>query len=119
MSDLKAACERLRRVAAGALPIGVYADSGGWRDQDYRTLANAYLAEHCADDEIETTSEWLRENVPQAKIVDDGQCDVEFVVVCSKGSLTMGTVVSFYTPTRGHVRRLMAVIGLEAAKEGV
>ncbi len=60
MSEINAAnaAERLRQNESGdaCYPF----DGGVMEMEDTRTLAEAYLAEHPADDELEITDDWLR-----------------------------------------------------------
>lgn len=72
MSDTKQAAERLRRLAAGESWVAIYGDAedseGCLRDRF--TVANAFLAEHAADDDEPITEEWWH-----------SQCCVETITI--------------------------------------
>lgn len=111
MSDeLRAAAERFRqRTRIGIAGPGIPAC-----DEDAHALADAYLAEHPADDAEPVSEEWLllvgfASSARHPQRLNVGQLS------CSCGSLwCYGGVVLSRTPmTRGDVRRLCQALGVE------
>ena len=117
MSDLKAACERLRRVTTGESIWKVYDGlaCGYQLGEDRKLLVAAYLAEHPADEDEPVTHEWLRENSQADWVVDEPTGKPEIILrgAWQRGMVTLVTAVTIATPTRGHVRRLIAALGLD------
>lgn len=127
MSDeLREAADRLRRMRAESAAFdGGYHDTTEGRQQsliDHVTLAEAWLAEHLADDDEAVTKEWL--------------LSIGFVEVSLGLSLDTGYVPVLYQnnrnaklwsighfacklecyKTNGDVRRLLAALGIEVSK---
>jgi len=128
--ELRAAAERVRRAMAGEHPYAIYgeddAKTQGWYDR--KVLAEAYLAEHPADDAELVTAEWL--------IAVGGSLRSEeyqrFAFPVSHGELivwltekdaakriawfdTCDDATGSYIPfdgTRGQMRRLCAALGI-------
>ena len=59
--ELRAAAERIRRFKSGEHPFAIYGEDDaatqGWHDR--KILAEAYIAEHPADDETGLSVEWM------------------------------------------------------------
>lgn len=137
MSDdpIQAAAGRLRRWRAGEDPWAVYgvADEDHpnalvreLADADRAVLADAYLAEHPADDAEPVTEEWLKSEVGMTvpswhtyeprllrEVVDDeGRWDMRLWWAIERRSFEIGgrTVP---VATRGDVRRLFSALGVE------
>lgn len=119
--DVKAALERRRA-------------NPGWRGMYYPypaavddaiILADAYLAEHPADDGEPVTADWMRSFAPNPGLyfpLNDDESGVWFVFNPEGCYMAISDGVNRSAelpvpPTRGHVRRLCAALGVEL-KEG-
>lgn len=114
--EIRAAAERLRRLEAGEHQDAVYGDfANAFRRLDTQTLADAFLAEHPADDDEPDTEEWLR-GVGFTDCKNDG---LRLSILARYPNLGMpfwevcGTVIRLAQPkTRGQLRRLCAALGI-------
>lgn len=116
--DQQAAIERLRNRAAGGTPYSRY---GYLCDvvlgEDLQAVADAYLAEHAADDGEPVTEEWLRSVGFKRESWHPLQldCDSDIDIRCTPELLVVGHRSDEWdvkaNPTRGDVRRLCAAHG--------
>lgn len=133
MSDVRAAAERLRQMRADSEAFdGGYPDNEDGRLQslcDHAILADAYLAEHPADDDEPVTEDFIRSlNPPRyweagAEYVWPDVCLRYSLEICdgkppvlSAGFYIDGGDKPVYLPhikTRGDVRRLCRALGVE------
>lgn len=108
MTELEAAAARFRTNNYGGLPT--INERSLLPGRDAFDLANAYLAEHPADDGEQVTADWIKANV-----------DSHFGGETEQGDLFIETADSFITlpesATRGHVRRLCAALGITLREE--
>lgn len=112
--DVRAAAERFQFHGSDRYP-------GCFRDASM--LAAAYLAEHPADDELGVTEEWLR-SVGFAETRDicyghpileigSEDCTLDCDLKCERWHFgSFGLPAQTVPKTRGHVRRLLAALGV-------
>lgn len=117
--ELRATAERYRREAYkpghfGELDhrnVGYLTSDDGWADRVI--LAEAYLAEHHADDDEEVTAEW------EQSLVLAGDFAGYKIVKVEHGHLIVDSPTGdrrqygAYKTTRGDLRRLCAALGIE------
>lgn len=120
-SELRAAAERIRKVRAGADPWQVYdGKPGSGSETDEDAIVSAYLAEHPADSDQPAAWPWLG----NLGFVDTGDVsrltpncwtiDWTIDVTSNPGGsvLWLNDTPVTDDPTRGHVRRLLAALGV-------
>jgi hypothetical protein len=116
-SDITQAAERLRRYSNGASYISVYGDE--WEDsegimKDRCILANAYLAEHQADDGELISEEWLKlEGYRQIEgDYEIAKCQNGCNAVVRMTNPPSAFISSYWMciTTRGQLRRLIEVL---------
>lgn len=123
MSDkVRKAAERLRRTRGSdyvTLKL-VYGDNGEQLQQDMMEIADAYLAEHPADDDEPITNEWLTSfgrhfefNGHELAINSDG--GVELWTHWGGESVVIDLCD---VATRGDVRRLLRGLGIKLPEKG-
>lgn len=121
--ELRAATERLRRWRDAETPearLAVYGTRAGDPLATHRALRadeavilNAYLAEHPEDSDQPVTVEWLRSVGFEAGIL--GPLHIEYVQLPGGLTRTDWFYERAMLPamvTRGHVRRLLAALGI-------
>jgi hypothetical protein len=88
-------------------------------------IADAYLAEHGADDAAPLTEEWMRrsgfyEVHPEVPVGYLRSREGLFLICDAIGWRTLEFLVSAptYLPTRGHLRRLCRAVGVELKESG-
>ena len=116
--SVEAAASRLRDDAyKDAEFIDVYASVDQWDDQEI--LANAYLAEHPADDAEPMTLEWVGEVTGELLCEIGGDSSRAFVnaggilTIHRDGRVFIQLKIVKPVKTRGDVRRLCAALGVE------
>ena len=137
--EIEAAAGRLRRHRAGEQSASVWPDPAtAWAGDDLDTLADAWLAEHPADDGEAITADWLTASgLPQTlspvpeytrdRYAADFTSWRVTVVRRQFGNWQMfawateklcDQSVSVIAHTRGQLRRLLAALGVPAANGG-
>ena len=119
--DVRAAAERITRSVHEAVYTGPLSLQG--KLADALIVADAVLAEHPADDGDPVTGEWLEVVIPGFSLNAGGQmggCVYDsYRVTAVRKDGGWGIVASVaegeagvLCPTRGHVRRLCAALGI-------
>lgn len=116
MSDVRAAAERLRQMRADSEAFdGGYPDNEDGRLQslcDHAILADAYLAEHPADESLDVDEDWLVQIGFQPDA--SGALWIGDYRLCWFGRGFFGfDGVEVESKTRGDVRRLCRALGVE------
>lgn len=131
--ELRAAAERLRRAEAVDSLAAVYGpmadkDNAGAYLRDRNALLAAWFREHPADDELPVTEEWLRE----VGFGDNGYNYAGSMLRLGGFEYRTGPSADGWSRwyycgvlitdenlgTRGHVRRLLAALGIPLAPKG-
>jgi hypothetical protein len=120
--ELREAAERLRAYGAATdwTEAGFGAADHYQAIQDRHALADAYLAEHPADDAEPVTAEWLSTLTPDEPNVfaTDGGYRIGVTIKPDGTLIRLSGVAIVRNPTRSHVRRLLSALNItpEAAK---
>ena len=135
--DEKAATERVRRLESpqNMTPADfdeTYGKAGGFRhdvDDDYRTLARAFLREHPGDEDVGVDEAWLSSTFGRLASCGRKRYALHFAtrlgLVLSwcppcgdlPACLCIETAVIVTAPTRGDVRRLCKCLGVPITEQ--